>query len=315
MKDDLGVLPYRDKVRDFIYLDVERVKSILAQLDQGLLIDRTDSAGSSQTREGRVGVSIPALVELGGTGQYVTTNQTSETRTLHDFVYNQTERRLLELGILNVLSDDGDERALLASSALRSDIRPVDYVLIRGAATLHDFAHMRLFLEQYNELMSIVTNLSVGPRIRAAETRAEQVKLQGERDRNVREKRMDEKEVKGMLQLFRFFLGDRLAIRVVPFESLPDHRIVGPLQRPLLRDSIEDIRYKFGSSPQSKWTIFGQVASVPPREDRVDSIELEFSNQLDESMDAIFAALRGVERYFRVSYPEIAITPIAVYRD
>lgn len=122
-------------LRDFIYLDVERVKSLLSQIDQGLLTDRSDSVGSNMTSEGRVGISIPALFDVGGAGQYLTTEQSIETRTLHDHVYNQTEERLLELDRVRRIPEDLDV-ATLVNSETRERISDVEYVLATGKVVL-----------------------------------------------------------------------------------------------------------------------------------------------------------------------------------
>ena len=83
-------------VRDFIYLDVDRLKSIVAQLEGGLLEQTATATGSSKSLEGGAEAGIPGLAKVGGTGQYVWTDQASETRTLHDHIYNYVEGRLRE---------------------------------------------------------------------------------------------------------------------------------------------------------------------------------------------------------------------------
>lgn len=155
-------------LRDFVYLDVERVKSLLAQLDRGLLSDRSDSIGSSKSAEGKVGVSIPALLDIGGAGHYVSTDQSTETRTLHDFVYSQTEEKLLELGRIKLLPNDVTSDRL-RSSDVRAALSPVEYVLVRGKIELSDYQYMMSILSNFNETWRIITEFSYQERLQAAE--------------------------------------------------------------------------------------------------------------------------------------------------
>lgn len=300
-------------LRDFIYLDVERVKSLLAQLDRGLLSERSDSIGSSKSVEGKAGVSLPALLEVGGAGQYVTTDQMTETRTLHDFVYTQTEERLLELDRLKVLPDDFTSTRLL-NQEVRASLSPVEYVLVRGRVAFSDYRYMTTMLDNLNDISRILTSFSYQERFQGASGKDKEM-INREMTREISNNKLDDNYVKNLKKLFDLFLKDRLILRVVPFLDDPNIRVVGPLQLSLLRESLEDIRYKFGSSPTTDWTVFGQIASVPQEHNAREALNLTFSNDLDRALEGVFESLRGVEDQFRVTYPEIAITPIAIYRD
>ncbi len=300
-------------LRDFVYLDVERVKSLLAQLERGLLNDRSDSVGSSKSLEGRAGVNIPALVDIGGAGQYVTTDQSTETRTLHDFVYNQTEERLLELDRLKILPNDFTSDHL-RSNDVRAGLSPVEYVLIRGKVEISDYQYMMTLLSNINDISRILTEFTYQGRLDAASGKAKAV-LNQEVQKAVAENKMDDRYVSNLMKILNIFVKDRLIIKSMPFADDPNIRIVGPLQAFHLRDSLNDIRFKFGSSPSVEWTVFGQIAAVPPKNELRTQPSLVFSNDIEGAMNTVFDSLRGIEDQFRVTYPEIAITPIAVYRD
>lgn len=241
-------------LRDFVYLDVERVKSLLAQLDRGLLSDRSDSIGSSKSAEGKVGVSIPALLDIGGAGHYVSTDQSIETRTLHDFVYSQTEEKLLELGCIKLLPNDVTSDRL-RSSDVRAALSPVEYVLVRGKIELSDYQYMMSILSNFNEIWRIITEFSYQERLQAAEGK-DRGEVNKELQRAVAANKLDDKYVKNVMKILDTFVKDRLIIKALPFNTDPNIRIVGPLQRDLLRDRLDDIRFKFGSSPAADWTVF-----------------------------------------------------------
>lgn len=300
-------------LRDFVYLDVERVKSLLAQLDRGLLSDRSDSAGSSVSVEGRGGVSIPALIDVGGAGQYVSTDQSIETRTLHDFVYTEMEKKLLELERIKQLPIDFTSDRL-RNKDVRATLSPVEYVLIRGRIELSDYTYMMSLLKNFNDLSRIVTEFSFQERLQSADSK-ERSDINRELQKAIGAGKLDDKYVKNLIKLFDLFVKDRLIIKVLPFSADPNIRIVGPLQRELLRENLDDIRFKFGSSPTESWTVFGQIAAVPQVSESRSTLEFSFSNEIEQALDNLFKSIRGIEDQFRVRYPEIAITPIAVYRD
>lgn len=300
-------------LRDFVYLDVERVKSLLAQLDRGLLTDRTDSMGSSTTLEGSASFSLPALAEVGGAGQYISTDQSSETHTLHDFVYNQTEEKLLERRRIKRLPQDFSSARIL-SEEVRARLSPVEYVLVRGKVSFSDYQYLTGLLDNANDLMRITTNFAYQERIRAATGQAKS-EIEQKKNSEIKSHKLDDRLVHDLKKIFDTFLRDRLVIKVLPFPEDPNIRIVGPLQFDYLRERLENIRFKFGSSPVEEWTVFGQIAAVPQEHEIRVNLDLKYSNQIDLALERMFASLREVEDNFRVTYPEIAITPIAIYRD
>jgi hypothetical protein len=125
---------------------------------------------------------------------------------------------------------------------------------------------------------------------------------------------MSEDTAKGLATIIDMFYGERLVIKILPYEDA-DVRIVGPLRPEYLRDSLDDIRYKYGSAPTGKWKLFGQISSIPNVNSPIDSRQQYSSNNIEGAMGAMFEKLRVIERLFGVSFPEIAVTPIALYRE
>lgn len=299
-------------LRDFVYLDIERVKSLLAQLDQGLLTDRADTVDSSRTIEGHGGLRIPALAELGGTSEFMFRNQATETRTLHDYIYNQTEAKLIDIGRVIRLPEDFDSKALMGHT-VRSQLSHVTYILVHGYPYMSDYRWMATVLNDVNELIKTMTEFSFAARI-AGTKGTERSRLEQEKNSTIKSAQINPQQVRGYSKILDQFYRDRLVVKILPFDD-PDVRIVGPLRPEFLRDRMDDIRFKYGSAPTAKWTVFGQVASIPSREIVAPPSGQYFSNEVEGAMDQMFVAMRDLERFFGVSYPEIAITPIAIFRE
>jgi hypothetical protein len=302
------------RLRDFVYLDVERLKSLRAQLEGGLLSDWSDSTGSSKAASARGGLGIPGFGEVGGSGEYLWRNDSTETWTLHDFTYNETEEKMLELGRVKRLPEDF-RSARLMDDVVRGDLSPVDYVLVNGRVGIADNSYMMELMKNLNDLVRITTEFAFQEKIAKATPGKERDGVLGEMNKQIAESSPGKEMVEKLLRMFELFQKDRLVIRVMPFPEQRNIRVVGPLQHALLRERLADIRFKFGSAPDAPWTLFGQIASVPPENEIRANQDLLFSNAIEGAVEVMMHALRGIEDQFRVRFPEIAVTPIAVYRD
>ena len=118
-------------------------------------------------------------------------------------------------------------------------------------------------------------------------------------DQEARKNQVDPNVLESLSKVVDRFYRDRLVIKVLPFDDT-DVRLVGTLRRDLLRDSLQDIRFKYGSAPNADWTVFGQIASIPMKDDPSPTPELYFANELDASLSGMFGGIHALERLFSV---------------
>ena len=85
-----------EKIREYIYLDVDRIKSIVSQIEKGLIIEKTEESGHDAELKGNVGSNLLTnlFLDFGFEGDVLFTNRKDETKVLHDYMYN-----LLRFGI------------------------------------------------------------------------------------------------------------------------------------------------------------------------------------------------------------------------
>jgi hypothetical protein len=119
-------------IRDFIYLDVERLKSMLSQMDKGLLdsIQSQISHQAGATAEGKGG--IPLLFEARGEANYVFQNQHTQTRALHDYIYNIVEEKLRESDALIPIPGKYEGKQISSRESFVSVASSTSFVLIQG---------------------------------------------------------------------------------------------------------------------------------------------------------------------------------------
>lgn len=298
------------KIRDFIYLDTERLKSIIAQIEQGLV--NTSNQLKMDSQEGTASVEGSILGFLKGVGgaKFIWQNQATETKTLHDNIYNKVEDALISSELLIRIPDKFEAEDII-STEFRNMLSDTSFILARGRININDFTQMRLMLEKFNDLGKFIAQCSV-------------LNLPGDTPKHLKsqllkkaqdEVTLDKNMLNGFKLIFDTFYKDRVVIKMMPFIENADFRLVGNINKAFLRDDISSITYKYGTAPVSEWTIFAQIAAIPPK-DRSNVAQNIGGAQIEVALQNMFNSFRDIEVMAQsVVYPEIAITPIAVYRE
>jgi len=168
-----------------------------------------------------------------------------------------------------------------------------------------------MILENYNEIGDFLANCSTSSLPPDTPKKLKDQKI-SEMKKSMT---LDNKYVKGLIRFIDVFYKDRLIVKSLPFNSLPDLRFAGNLTKLSLREDISNIIYKYGTAPTTDWTIFAQLSFIP-EEKREAITPVINGNPIDLAFQKIFDSIRNVELDAQsVLYPEIAITPIAIYRQ
>lgn len=298
------------RIRDFIYIDIDRVKSIISQLEEGL-IDQTqilsgNSEGSALRGEG----GFSGFFKAAANSEFKFHRQLSETKSLHDYIYNKVESLLLnEKQLLEI----PNEKSVIYSSDLRETIGNSSFILTKGRVTINDFRQLKMFLDNFDDFAKFIARCNVSTQKKNS-TKSEQ-KIACDKLISEFQRSLDKDFRNGLIQLIDMFYQNRIIIKVIPYKEYPDFRFVGNIDKAYLRDDIESIIYKYGTAPVSDWTIFGQVASVTLANPSNEIFNMT-GNQIENAFQQMFDAYRKIENMAQsVTYPEIAITPIAIYRE
>lgn len=299
--------------RDFIYMDTERLKSIVAQLNKGLIESKTTTVTEGDTDKINGGIDFLKILKVGGETSFLWENQASESHTMHDYLYNLAESSLNSKKLLTKIPGDIEINNLEDPDKFPNQLNSTSFVLVKGKTIINDFAYMQTILDNFDDLLKAVITGE-----KSADKSFEKVS-QNQRNKMVQE-RINElnipKDIKNALKVFLSnFYGDRVVIKNIPIIERPNFRFVGTLNKLYLRESIENIIYKYGTAPQDDWYMFAQVASIPNK--NTDELVMSFNqNELEKGLQSVFDALREIEKSgLSISFPEIAVTPIAIYRQ
>jgi len=270
--------------RDFVYLDINRVQSIIAQLGEGLLSEVVE--GTTEQTAGRMQMAMNLLamllpVSASGSVEQSRGSSLSESRVLHDYAFEIARRSLEEGGFL-----EQDELAW-------DEVPESGFVLVRGNARISDYRTLEKISANFDKVDKIFTSKA-----------AKQPGMG--------------KQMKEMRTVIDTFFKDTIRMNIINTRGC---EFVGPLAREHLREDIRDLIYKYSSAPTGEWVMLADIARAPSPEDSEEEAimkrmgdvgEGSVSRQMGEALGMLNAFQ---ELWGSVSYPEVAVSPVAVYRE
>jgi hypothetical protein len=308
-------------IRDFLYLDIERVRSLLAQLEGGVVEATVEKLKSS--KQGRAGISVFQIFEL--RGNLVRERGSEQTKTLQDALFMLFEEAALASGLF----DPGvelDNHEAWETGRVHEVLREGQLVRSTGATRILDAKHFRERVERFARW----------PRLLASFTGQEQlanIKSDKERERRLQQITAETVGGPGAIQLIRdigefvdLFLGGQISMRHFPCGiDYPDLAFVGMLlgRAGYLQEEREALFGKYGATA-SPWTVVAQVATVPRVP--VSKPDLNFGDlvtasdridraQFEEMAMKIMEILETMGIAEGPQFPSIAVTPLAVFRE
>lgn len=280
-------------IRNFLYLDSEKLRSISSQLFEGVteqvVLSSGDKDSKEESQKGPIN-SGRVLADI-----FAQERSTSELRFLEDHAYTLFEERL----VLEKMVDD-----LSAGEAAKTS---KSFVKITGRLSINDTAVTSLTLKEFNALGEAqwravneqFNSLKFTPDAEARK-KAGEIGLQ-----------MNKKFTDSISYLVDFGFKGMLEFSI----SIADHLFSAPIKRQFLRESEDMLLHKYSRVTQGDFVILGFVTQkgsgeadteVPPDVADADGIKA--------AIRAVSLHLRTVEQTFAGPLKnEIVIDPIAVY--
>lgn len=297
--------------RDFIYLDVERVRSLFSQIEEGLIESKTQAKGAEQVVKGKIEGNIPLIG-----GGSVSTNtlwkkNETETRVLHDHMFNHVEHLLQKSSSfidVNKRFKGGWDRDTVADS-----LKPTSFIKMQGKVKINDFAYMSALMRDFHEIGKIISSFSIADKIEGKTKKEKAVARRVAADSmNLPEKKF----IDNLATILEKFYGDSIVIKIWPFSDKSDCVFVCRIDKQYLRDSVEDLNFKFGVNPEDDWVLVAQVARIPSRTPQnPDEFEIPSLDFMNQAIQKMFDASGNVIEFFSLKYPFISVTPLAIYRE
>jgi hypothetical protein len=117
------------------------------------------------------------------------------------------------------------------------------------------------------------------------------------------------------------FMGDSIQVRLKYSNTIS---FAGLLSPQFLREKTNDFIFKYGGKPQDKWVMLAQISQVTEPSNKLNALiqtdfpklnQQDFSTFTDFLNPVIDVLNMFQEAIASVSYPDISVTPIALYRE
>jgi hypothetical protein len=305
-------------ILDFLYLDIERVKSLLSQLSEGLVervIERSTTSGSA-----KAGAKIFALAELGGS--LIREKAVEQEKSFRDYLYTLFEEAASDAGLLNKygdLSDPddwvGERRAVLKGGQL---------LRITAPARIMDARHLGGRLDSTIKLAAALAGVMVTEeQAKFNEAHREKVlRAVGEGMIGGKQRAV---QLQSIGQLADQFFGGQIVFRQFPcgMEN-GDFNLLGLLSdaEGALQDNADALYAKYGYGV-TEWTVVSQIANAPSLEaisadpgftatEFMEGTRIQ-RHKFEDFLDKFMGFIQGVGFSSSARYPEISVQPLAIY--
>ena len=277
-------------LRDFIYIDKDRLYSLYSQLFKGVAESMVEafSSGKEDTKKER---SLEQnLIEA----SYKVRNV-----ILFDHIYNSLEDKLASQLLL---VDDG---------TTFGDLTPGSYIKVTGKATIEDFERLIFLLKNFNDIGMALAHMKLhNDSIANTQSGKSGSKNSIEQYAKSNGLLLDKKFTESMVKIIENFHGCALDVTIEPHSPQLGAFFKVTLDEKNMRISSNMVRKIYGNKPIMDWTIVGEITGFQPRENIAASTYINTFSQMFSQVAEIDDSFEGVGDG-QTSIVHIA--PIAVY--
>lgn len=298
-------------IRDFIYLDKDRVNSLYSQVNEGVAEAIVNSYVSSKETGEKVTKPILGQSTEDKVGEY---SNVTENKILHDHIYNKLEDMLKDNIYIpeNINKDNYNEQ-----------LKDKFIIKIKGKVKIHNYNRMKMYLEEFNNIGEIVAYSIYSNN---ADTNKENTsgKQKYEDSKKIKEitktmgLKQDQKMLDGLKKMIELFNDDGFELIIQGDNQEIIYRVV--LDTMYLRLSTDMLRILYTQNPMNEWTIVGQITNFPnikTNETSSNAQDVDEQPGMREAYKNMIDVTASFEDIFFISNKniEITVTPIAIYRE
>lgn len=283
-------------IRDFIYLDKDRLNSLYSQVFEGVVQAVVESySNEMRSNENAKSILKNQTIET----KVAEASNKVENKILYDHMYNSLEEKLVNV-IYNLNSNE----------ITLSDLADKPLVKVTGKTTIQDYNRLKLYMEKFNEISSIIAYSTY-----SSLSKSEQKKINLNQYAKSLGLSQDEKILKNIKTLTEFFNQDGYDILISPSNS-SNFIYRGVINKDYLRINPDLIRTSYGDEPPMNWTMVGQITYIPKHEVSEDVIN-ETVESIGDSYQNMFKSYREMEKVFfeGKENKKIHIAPLAIYTE
>lgn len=302
-----------DSIRDFIYLDAERVRSFSAQFFGGVPSERTTLREHQTGGEGSASGKVPFIADVSGAVNYHYLRSQAETRSLHDHLFAEFFDRLVsdhKIRDLGAIPENQWQDSLFKDGAffhVRCPVKIVDYK-----------ANVAL-LEAMPDLQGLVDKVAGTPAPAPQPTmqKSRAGSGRGPSQSGTSQTQQLQKlrpQIKAMSSLMTQFYGDLIRLKVFPYAGNGAKILIGSADREAFRYPPASLTALYGAVIDAGWICVVQVNKGAAHE--VGALVSSSGNLFEDSFEQLVDQFTGISSMTQgITFPAVAVTPIAIFRE
>jgi len=288
IKDRFSAHPQTERIeqphiRDFIYLDIERIRSYVSQVYGGLTIERTSSLERGTNVQGSMAVTLPLTLSASADLSKYVVKSDAETKSLHDQIFDHFYQALLFTNSLHHITDADSARW---DKAIFTD---GTFLSVKPVITITDYKYLKHFAENLPNLTSMFSRVS----------------------QDIAIQKLPTKELAGIIdELY----GNVVSIDFFPFKKDTEKIFVGLAERNFFRRSLRDLLTCYGPTIDAGWNTVLQVnrGEYPKNEILMGHTGSEIEIAVKQTLSTISGLLQTAQT---IEFPAVSVIPIAIFRD
>lgn len=338
-----------NSIKDLIYFDYDKAKSLNSQLEGGLISELTRAIESEGGLSSEVGFDVKILKAKMGNNNKERSVRTETIEIYHELL-NQIEKSLVEREILTDINNSFKESSKSFNDFLL-EVPSITYIKATGWSAFEDFERFKRIMNNFNDIQRLIFSSVLEENLEVKQIK-EQIndfkkglknKINSSKDllrlkaiEKIFDKTLekesgatllDETFIERLEIFLNTFSPNRLNFRLAPFDTYNDFQILANLKNEhLVNGSFENVIYTYGSRPNIKLSVLGVITSCPQKIDKRVDLNDEYLGYQDDELSAevgfekafrhVFSTFENFEKFFFVpSYPKISVSPIAIYRE
>ena len=329
MKDNAHI------IRDFIYVDVERLYSLYSQVFEGVADRIVQSyVNGLWQKDSQKG---PPFRGSSSEAQIAEVSLRTENKFLYDHMYNRLEKEITE----SILG-----QSIINPENFREILKQAFMVKVSGTAEIEDYNRFKAFTEKFNSIAEAIAYASAHSEENKATLSALESSVNRIEDRNKKARAQeglkkvkdpkylakqmglsqDETLLKNLRLFTEMFNPEGYEITIIPSGGTGDLVFRGILDKRWLRVQPNLLRSLYGAFVESKWIMVGQPTYLPGTKIPELTESLGRQGSEESKMEApsmrdpfrnMFRAARFLENMFLESKQriEVIVCPLAIYRE
>jgi hypothetical protein len=298
-------------LRDFIYLDAERLRSFAAQILGGVPEEEMREKGHELGGEAAAEAGLWRFVRAQGGMDYRYHRTATETRSMHHQVYSLFEEAIQEEGLLQAV----DEAFDFDNDWLPETFADGSFVKVRGLVRCTDYGAAIDFMESFPTLIKafkVVQMQNIKNALEAGEITAEQGTAQ-RRELNEVEQFTKSGNMGQLTVLGRtLYKQGEVRVKVRPSGAAEEMILAGVANTEFFLDGLGAGGIT-QTPPDTEWVVVGQISAA---QKEGDLPAMPTGNGMEDAFEAIGASLREVMNVGTSAvFPAMEILPLAIYRE